>query len=992
MLLNLYRDRVDFRFFEDQGYLPSAPAGFMSRFRADYEAAFAPDRSAYYGAALGKKYDAALALLRDRTGREAANPFTIRQGLINQARDGRGDPLMIEAVKRATAEGAVGNFTRVQQLYREQVDSLLAKAHADGRGVPDPALFDREIAAKGTELRETSARKAQASVGFGAVGGFAGSAAGELQNPLQLLTMPLGGPVVGVGRSLLTRALLTAGSEALIAGGTQAGIEALDFQTRSRLGTPQTLEEALANIGVAALGAPIVGLGFRALATGGRGMLRLGRRFLPARDALTVMERAAFDAAARHGEAAADAAEAAQASARVAAAQPPSQPRMHPGRSLADPRDIVGSGLQFVDDAVAVPGRHTWLSYGKLPQWTLTLADRLGLRVGPDWTRTMDAGGVRKILKAHGDAAAEAARGQVPVTAADIARYPELVERHTEARLSKTNEGRDAISYLTIAEDGTVFVVEEARTGRGTLTLKDMWKWAPGKGPRGLDEMVGRSGAGAGADKVAGPSAPPTGEPTTAHPDPTQNVVLRSPGGKVFTPAGRAVEVEHQVVEASSLVTSHGPEMAVNPAFPAELQPRDRTRAASEAQITAMAGALEPERLAGGADAATGAPIIGPDGVVESGNGRTLAIRKAYADGTAERYRAHLKRLGYDVDRMKEPILVRQRVTGMTPEERIAFAREANEASTLAMGAGEQALADARRIPDSVLDLYEGGTVDLAKNRDFVRQLLRALPESERGAMMTADGSLSQAGLKRIEAALLAKAYGDPGLISKLTEATDNDIKAIGGALQDAAPGWAQMRARALAGELTPEVDATAHLLAAVRMVENARREGLPIGDLIAQGQMFGEGLTEAAHGFLRLFYRDGGLRKAAGRTSIAERLAGYLDEANKSLPGQNLFGEAPSGATDILRSQGDAGALARGKEVEATTTALAEPEIDQALETEVARILEASDIEVPLAEELVDGAPAAKTGSARDLMKAADARVKAAKEVQACAFGLAAE
>jgi len=239
---------------------------------------------------------------------------------------------------------------------------------------------------------------------------------------------------------------------------------------------------------------------------------------------------------------------------------------------------------------------------------------------------------------------------------------------------------------------------------------------------------------------------------------------------------------------------------------------------------------------------------------------------------------------------------------------------------------------------------------------------------------------------------MLAKAYGDSGLITKLTEASDNDIKAIGGALQDAAPAWAQMRARVAAGQLTPEVDATAHLLAAIRMVERARKDGAPVGDLIAQGQMFGEGLTEAAYGFLRLFYRDGDLRKAAGRSAIGGKLAAYLDEANKSVPGQNLFGEAPVGATDILRAKVDAAALQRGRDVEAATEAMDAPEIDQALEADVARILDASDIEVPMAEEVVDGATTAKTGSARELMKAADERVKAAKQVQACALGLAAE
>lgn len=163
-------------------------------------------------------------------------------------------------------------------------------------------------------------------------------------------------------------------------------------------------------------------------------------------------------------------------------------------------------------------------------------------------------------------------------------------------------------------------------------------------------------------------------------------------------------------------------------------------------------------------------------------------------------------------------------------------------------------------------------------------------------------------------------------------------------------------------------------------------------GDLVEQNGAVKGLWPNPACAIGRLFYRDGDLRKAAGRSAIGGKLAAYLDEANKSVPGQNLFGEAPVGATEILRAKTDAAALQRGRDVEAATEALAEPEIDQALETEVARILETSDIEVPMAEEVVDGATAAKTGSARDLMKAADERIKAAKQVQACAFGLAAE
>ena len=64
----------------------------------------------------------------------------------------------------------------------------------------------------------------------------------------------------------------------------------------------------------------------------------------------------------------------------------------------------------------------------------------------------------------------------------------------------------------------------------------------------------------------------------------------------------------------------------MNPLYPSELQPRDRTREASRQQIERMADDLKPELLGESYKLSDGAPIIGPDNVVESGNGRTLAI------------------------------------------------------------------------------------------------------------------------------------------------------------------------------------------------------------------------------------------------------------------------------------------------------------------------------------------------------------------------------
>ena len=81
--------------------------------------------------------------------------------------------------------------------------------------------------------------------------------------------------------------------------------------------------------------------------------------------------------------------------------------------------------------------------------------------------------------------------------------------------------------------------------------------------------------------------------------------------------------------------------------------------------------------------------------LVESGNARTLAIQRAYRERGGDDYRAWLDRQGYETTGFKEPVLVRRRVTELSPEDRAAFTREANERTTASFSAGEQAGADA---------------------------------------------------------------------------------------------------------------------------------------------------------------------------------------------------------------------------------------------------------------------------------------------------------
>lgn len=379
---------------------------------------------------------------------------------------------------------------------------------------------------------------------------------------------------------------------------------------------------------------------------------------------------------------------------------------------------------------------------------------------------------------------------------------------------------------------------------------------------------------------------------------------------RVFTAAGRAVDVRYEVVDAASLVASHTDDLGVNPAFPAELQPRDRGRAASQQQVASIASDLNPELLGRSASAADGAPIVGPDGIVESGNGRVLALRRAFRDNLpgAQRYRQWLADQGFDTAGMAEPVLVRRRTSALDGPDRAAFAREANERSTAAMSPAERAMADAKSLTPQLLALIDGPDVHSPGNRNFVRAFVgQVASPADAGSLMTADGSLSKLGADRIRAALLASAYGAPDLVARLVDEPDSGLGGLGQAMVDVAPQWARLRAAIARGEVAPESDGTTGLVEAVRSIVTAKDAGNPLHFALTQIDMFGGGLSADGKAWLAslVAFDKKGASKPLARDVLVDRLRRYVDEAGKKVPGGGLFGTLPETPRDILAGLG---------------------------------------------------------------------------------------
>ena len=90
------------------------------------------------------------------------------------------------------------------------------------------------------------------------------------------------------------------------------------------------------------------------------------------------------------------------------------------------------------------------------------------------------------------------------------------------------------------------------------------------------------------------------------------------------------------------------------------------------------------------------------------------------------------------------------------------------------MNAAEQAAADAKLItPDAIEAIEDGSAINSENNRAFVRSFVSKLLPAERGGALDAQGNLSQAGVRRLEAAVSARAYGDGDFISRAFDAAD---------------------------------------------------------------------------------------------------------------------------------------------------------------------------------------------------------------------------
>lgn len=320
----------------------------------------------------------------------------------------------------------------------------------------------------------------------------------------------------------------------------------------------------------------------------------------------------------------------------------------------------------------------------------------------------------------------------------------------------------------------------------------------------------------------------------------------------VVTDSGKEIRVRYLVVPASRVITSHNAEtMTPNKAYPQELQPRDRQRVSMQEQVTSMANELRPADLGAGRNLNQGAPIIRKDGVVLNGNGRAMAIQKATAAGgdKATAYRKyifeHSKEFGLsrvNLAQVRKYMLVREVVDDIDADTMQDIISSTTGGSR--MGASEQAKADAKKIKPRDLERYvdnEQGDLTTAANQDFVAGILyRIVSKNERNAYTDEHGNVNADGIQRVKRALFSLAYDDDGLIDKMAESTDDNIRNVSRGLMSAAPAFARVNLAVKDGQAY-EYDAAKTISDAVKHLDALRREGKPVKDYLNEQSMFSE-------------------------------------------------------------------------------------------------------------------------------------------------------
>lgn len=269
--------------------------------------------------------------------------------------------------------------------------------------------------------------------------------------------------------------------------------------------------------------------------------------------------------------------------------------------------------------------------------------------------------------------------------------------------------------------------------------------------------------------------------------------------------------------------------------------------------------------------------IQGPRAI--AGNGRIAGLQDAYAQGTADKYKADLaadqRRTGIygdEIARMEKPILVRV----LDPKDVTKdLADKTNTSGVSRMSLRERAKNDAERVDLEKLEFDEDGRI----TDQTVVNFIKMLPAEEQAELIDSkSGKANKTARDRAEAAIFAKAYKNDTLINLVTEVDKPEARLVLKALMELAPKVAQLEGNKL--DITPSI-----IRAASKILEGYKK-GFKLKDIAAQKEFDEDPYADA---IVELFAKD-------SRTNrhVVDVLGEHLDSLRES-------GNADQGSFDLL-------------------------------------------------------------------------------------------
>lgn len=337
---------------------------------------------------------------------------------------------------------------------------------------------------------------------------------------------------------------------------------------------------------------------------------------------------------------------------------------------------------------------------------------------------------------------------------------------------------------------------------------------------------------------------------------------------KIITPQAED-RAEYRVIEAEDLIPSHNPlTFDPDPRYPSGVQEREYQFDQNEQlKVASGAGQLNPGiMLHRSPTAVDGPPLVTEDGCALGGNGRSMMLKRAYAQEPA-RAKAYMDALKCEAGTfgisqrelagMKEPVLVR--VVKSTrceddPGELAKAVRRYNEGLTNVIDARALGVSQARSLSASSLSIFGSAVSGERSLREamqedpgvFVAALEndRIITKQNRTKFVKASGELTNEGKDAIEAMFVGRALGNADRI-RMTPA------AVLQRVEKAVPYLTAVAGR------NPDFDVTTSLQKAIDLVNAAKASGNSIEAELAQMPMFAERPTAEVVGLARVFANE---------------------------------------------------------------------------------------------------------------------------------------